>query len=53
MSEEAILRKLVADGDGTGDDRRICQLFQLVHMLGKSNVDTKRFGFTSLPITNM
>jgi hypothetical protein len=42
MADEAILRKLVADGDGTGDDRRIVQLFQLIHMLGKSNADTKR-----------
>lgn len=30
MAEEAILRKLVADGDGTGDDRRIVQLFQVL-----------------------
>ncbi|KAL3097971.1 hypothetical protein niasHT_027516 [Heterodera trifolii] len=41
MAEEAIIRKLVADGDGTGDDRRIVQLFQLIIMLSKSNADTK------------
>ncbi|KAH7712076.1 THO complex subunit 7-like protein [Aphelenchoides avenae] len=32
-SEEAIVRKLVADGDGTGDDKRILQLFALVHAM--------------------
>ncbi|KAL7069756.1 hypothetical protein ACQ4LE_011148 [Meloidogyne hapla] len=37
MTEEAIIRKLVADGDGTGDDRRILHLFQLINGLGKSN----------------
>ncbi|CAK5074758.1 unnamed protein product [Meloidogyne enterolobii] len=37
MTEEAIIRKLVADGDGTGDDRRILHLFQLINSLGKSS----------------
>ena len=37
MTEESIIRKLVADGDGTGDDRRILHLFQLLYSLGKSN----------------
>ncbi|CAK5086312.1 unnamed protein product [Meloidogyne enterolobii] len=37
MTEEAIIRKLVADGDGTSDDRRILHLFQLINSLGKSS----------------
>lgn len=67
MSDEALIRKLVADGDGnvlcynsskghlklltyqrynkntsgTSEDKRICQLFQLIHMLDKSD-DTQK-----------
>jgi len=37
VSEETIIRKLIADGDGTSEDRRICQLFQLIGLLEKSS----------------
>ena len=43
ISEEAILRKLVADGDGTSEDNRIVNLFQLIGALGNSATDTKRY----------
>uniref|UniRef100_A0A914H184 THO complex subunit 7 n=1 Tax=Globodera rostochiensis TaxID=31243 RepID=A0A914H184_GLORO len=51
MAEEAIIRKLIADGDGTGDDRRIVQLFQLITMLNKANSDTK--SITHKILTNL
>ncbi|KAI1711218.1 tho complex subunit 7 domain-containing protein [Ditylenchus destructor] len=36
LNEEAILRKLVADGDGTSEDRRIVQLFSLIGSLSSA-----------------
>lgn len=36
VNEEAILRKLVADGDGGTEDKRIIQLFNLIRKLSTS-----------------
>jgi hypothetical protein len=53
VSEVVILRKLIADGDGTSEDKRICQLIQLIQLLGKPNEQgrddaNKRFLFPDL-----
>lgn len=39
MSEEAILRKFVADGDGWGEDKRILTLFTALRELNQSSGD--------------
>lgn len=40
LSEEAILRKLIADGDGSSEDKRIIQLFSLIQKLSTSEAKT-------------
>lgn len=42
MNEECIIRKLVADGDGAGDDRRFATLASLIMKLIKDPENARR-----------
>lgn len=48
MNEECIIRKLVADGDGGGDDRRFVTILTLLLKLIKEPEPSQRFKKTDL-----
>lgn len=43
MNEECIIRKLIADGDGGGDDRRFASLLPLIIRMIKDPESTSRY----------
>lgn len=42
MNDETVIRKLIADGDGTSEDKRIVQLIALIKALSLSEDKDKQ-----------